>query len=486
MALTGVAARDGGPLVEIRDTEVNGEIRRVLWRDGTVIAVEPPRSVSSAPVAAERIVVDAGGGALLPGLWDHHLHLAAMAAAENSVRVGPPEVADIDGLARVLRSAAPDGTGWIRAVAYHESVAGDLDAIALDAVMGPRASVPVRVQHRTGQMWILNSAAIAAGGLAESASAAVERDATGAPTGRVFADGETAVPRIDPRDVATRIAAVIDGFVADGVTGVTDLTPSGSVEDVEMLRTAAGISGAVRLAWTGAVHLAVPPGAPGRVAAKFLPPDHADPDLDELIAGFRAAREAGTPVAVHCVTRVGAVVAIAAWREVGAAPGDRMEHGAVLDGSMMSELRDMGVAVVTQPNFVAERGDHYLADVAPDDVGHLWRCGSLRTAGVRVAGGTDAPFGGRDPWAAMRAAVDRRTPSGTLLGAHEALHPADALALFLGRPDRPWEMRRVAPGEATDLCLLGVPAAEALGRLERTVVRATIGAGGVREVSGAR
>ena len=34
--------------------------------------------------------LDAGGGALLPGLHDHHLHLFALAAAEASLRCGPP------------------------------------------------------------------------------------------------------------------------------------------------------------------------------------------------------------------------------------------------------------------------------------------------------------------------------------------------------------------------------------------------------------
>ena len=41
---------------------------------------------------------DAGGGALLPGLHDHHLHLMALAAEANSLPCGPPDVCDADGL----------------------------------------------------------------------------------------------------------------------------------------------------------------------------------------------------------------------------------------------------------------------------------------------------------------------------------------------------------------------------------------------------
>src|SRR5207237_2608274 len=103
-------------------------------------------------------VIDAGGSAVVPGLHDHHIHLAATAAARQSVLVGPPAVTDAVGLAAALRTAdadLPPGT-WLRAVGYHESVAGDLDRWWLDAVVGGR---PVRVQHRSGAAWVLNTAA---------------------------------------------------------------------------------------------------------------------------------------------------------------------------------------------------------------------------------------------------------------------------------------------------------------------------------------
>ena len=41
------------------------------------------------PEAGEE-VLEAEGAALIPGLHDHHIHLLALAAAERSVRCGPP------------------------------------------------------------------------------------------------------------------------------------------------------------------------------------------------------------------------------------------------------------------------------------------------------------------------------------------------------------------------------------------------------------
>src|SRR5206468_2191929 len=108
--------------------------------------------------------------------------------------------------------------------------------------------------------------------------------------------------------------------------------------------------------------------------------------------------------------------------------------------------------LVTQPAFVAERGDAYLAEVDADDVPYLYPCASLLTAGVAVGGSTDAPFGGLDPWRAMAAAVARSTPSGAVVGPGERLDSARAMELFMTPPATPGgRARRVAVGAAADL-----------------------------------
>ncbi len=106
---------------------------------------------------------------------------------------------------------------------------------------------------------------------------------------------------------------------------------------------------------------------------------------------------------------------------MGTVAGDRIEHGAVVPAELRAELARLGLTVVTQPNFVAERGDDYLAEVDPGDQPFLWPCRSLLAAGVAVAAGTDAPFGRPDPWRLVDAAVNRRSPSGAVIGADERL-----------------------------------------------------------------
>src|SRR5439155_12888916 len=94
----------------------------------------------------------------------------------------------------------------------------------------------------------------------------------------------------------------------------------------------------------------------------------------------------------------------------GTAVGDRIEHAGVVPAELVAELARQRLTVVTQPGFVAERGDQYLRDVDADDVAHLYRVRSLLDAGVAVAFGTDAPYGSADPWRVIRAAVDRGAP----------------------------------------------------------------------------
>ena len=204
---------------------------------------------------------EAAGATVIPGLHDHHLHLLAMAAALASVRVGPPTVHDADGLADALTAAdrsRPVGA-WLRAVGYHESVAGPLDRTVLDRLVPDR---PVRVQHRSGAEWTVNSAAVRELGLDQAPLAGVERDPSGAPTGRLRRLDEWLRDRL-PREPVD-LAAVGSLLARYGVTGVTDATPFGDPEGFATL-AAAVRDGALpqRVTVTGGValaHVPVPPG----------------------------------------------------------------------------------------------------------------------------------------------------------------------------------------------------------------------------------
>lgn len=401
-------------------------------------------------------MVDARGGTLIPGLHDHHVHLRAAVAADQSIPVGPPQVNDRDELTRVLAEARPRADGWIRAVGYHDSVAGDLDRHLLDSMV---PAVPLRVQHRSGAMWFMNSAGLVALGR------------PGHPTGRLFREDagvadSTQAADIDFGPISTRLTNY-------GVAGVTEATPNLAAADVDSF-SAALRDGVLR---QRVMMLAPKSGFPAP-SLMFGPVkrilDDDDLDLDALAQWIETVHADDGAVAMHCVTVAQLVVAVTALRTVGPADGDRIEHAAMVPGEMISDLVDLGVTVVTQPNFVAERGDQYLEDIPEADLPMLWRLSSLQRAGVAVAGGTDAPFGDLDPWACMRAARDRLSANGITLSSSERVSARIALALFLGEPHAPAVLRRLVPGVRADLCLLTAAPDVVLEELTADLVSATV------------
>lgn len=448
----------------LRRAEVDGCVVDVRLHDGWIVAL----GSEVEPESGDE-VLDAASGALLPGLHDHHIHLMAFAAARNSVPLGPPEVTDAATFDTALR-AAP-GSGWLRGIGYHESVAGELDRHRLDAVAPQR---PVRIQHRSGAMWVLNSAAMELVDVGPGAPSGVERDAGGVPTGRIYGLDEWLRARLpaDPPD----LAGAATELVSYGVTGLTDATPTEDGNHVAVLADAVA-DGRVpqRLVVTGGLRLPLDAGAAlRRGPVKLIVADHALPALDDLTASIKAAHDRGRPVAIHCVTRAALLLALAAWDDAGPRTGDRVEHAAVAGPAEADRLAAAGITVVTQPGFVVERGDAYLADVEPEDQPDLWPCASLLDCGVAVGGSTDAPFGHADPWRAIAAATTRRTRGGRLLGAEERLDPGWALKLFLTSPDDPGGLpRRVAVGQPADLCLLRLPLDAALEEPSSAHVAAT-------------
>jgi predicted amidohydrolase YtcJ len=460
----------------IRRAELDGRVvADVRVGAGTVVEIGPELAAS-----AHEDVLDARGGALLPGLCDHHLHLYALAAAGRSVACGPPSVTGPQGLAETLARAGADAGGWVRGVGYSDDVAGPLDATALDRLHATR---PVRIQHRSGALWMVNTAGARALGLADAAHPGVERDGHARPTGRLWrADDwlQTRLPGARPPD----LHAVGAHLARLGITHLTDAT-------ADLDDTAIGaIDAAMR---TGALPqrvqmLGAPlgwraPGGPRAPTAgpyKIVLPDSALPGLDELVERIQAAHRAGRAVAVHCVTRESLILLVTALDRVGPRAGDRIEHAALVPAELIPRLRALGLAVVTQPGFLADRGDDYLRDVPTGDHADLYRARSLIDGGVPLAFSSDAPYGPVDPWTAIGTAVRRLTASGRIVGADERLGARRALDAYLGPPGAPGGApRRVTPGAPADLVLLRAPLADALARPAADLVAATLVAGSV-------
>lgn len=451
----------------LRNTEVEGH------RADVVVSGCRTTVCDGAYVDDDHLEIDARGGALLPGLHDHHLHLLAMAADS----VDCSSASTLLELGELLRSA-PDHR--IRATGYHESIGGDLDRHILDRLVLDR---PVRVQHRSGGLWCLNTRALAEVWTILDDSDDVERDAHGEPNGRLWrydARLRTGLPAVVPD-----LAAVGDRLLRLGITGVTDATPdldAGAIALLQNARATDALPQELMLLgapddYTGSAYLTTGP-------AKLLLRDHDLPEVDEVAAWIAARHAAGRPVAVHCVTSDSLAITLAALDTAGPLRGDRIEHAAIVPPGMHADLARLGVYVVTNPGFLRERGDTYLRDVQTDELPFIYPHRSLLEAGVSVCPASDAPYGDPDPWAVIRAAATRETTGGRVLTPSETVAPQAALAGYMSpatAPSGPGSTVHV--GRRGGLCLLEVPLAGSLEDPVAEHVRLVATGGRVEKIS---
>lgn len=422
-------------------------------------------------------VIDAAGAALLPGLHDHHIHLFAAAAAASSVRCGPPEVFDEAQLVAALNAAAARaGSGnWLRGIGYDEAVAGDIDVAWLDQHLPEQ---PVRIQHRTGRLWILNSAALSR--LQVTHDDPVERsDTRTRPTGRVLDGDDWLRARMQSLGDASRpdLSAFSAWLASRGVTGVTDAGVNNGRAELAAfaearrngtLRQSLLLMGNDELnGMADSEELAIGP-------RKFHLLESALPDMDECVAAVQRCHVAGRNAAFHCVTRVELVYALAVLEVAGVRAGDRIEHASVCPPEQLDEISRLGLIVVTQPVLVHDRGDRYLAEVDVHDQPWLYRLDGFLQQGIGLACSSDAPFGDPDPWLGIQAAVTRQTRAGEVLVGQEALVADQALLSYTAPLADPAAWRRALQvGDPADLCLLDRSWEQACRAFMAVQVRAT-------------
>jgi Amidohydrolase family len=296
-------------------------------------------------------------------------------------------------------------------------------------------------------------------------------------TGRLFDDDPWV--REAMRATPPCFGAVSQELAQYGVTGVTDMSASNGLAIAAHFADQSRSGHLLqKVVIAGGLDL-IDSDFHGRLGlgpAKLHLHEWALPELDATVDFVRTAHDQDRAVAVHCTTEVELVFALAALRCAGQSEGDRIEHAGIASDALIEDIAALGLSVVSQPHFIAERGDQYLRDVARDDHLLLYRLAAFKDAHVDLAGGSDGPYGGLDPWAAMRAAMSRTTTAGFVIGAGEALNRDAALALYLADPHDLGSVRTVTPGAPADLCLLHRPWAQS--QIDADAVRMTIIDGG--------
>jgi hypothetical protein len=463
-AATPVATRTPGPVVPTAPPEQAADL---VLLNGKVITVDPSDTISQAVAVKDGLIQAVGTGdevaafvgeatrisdlrgrAVTPGLIDAHNHFQVMGLMGGYyVPFLPPEVKNVEELQAKLAEAVartPEGE-WVQG--YFMVVAEgrlpnkhDLDPVS--------PHHPVWIIQQGGHYGSANSLALRVAGITaatpDPTGGVIERDAGGEPSG-VFYNHRAMdllrrhIPRYTVEMVRENIASTQPLFAACGVTSFQD----NNVRGVDTIGTylEAGrrgemdLRGAVyyTLEWPSDLDRALYEveryedrfmrfagfkfllDGQGKMAYCHEPhngerwdvPTWAPRSFKDAV---RALHDTGLQICVHCVGDAAMDLTLDAFEEAMEAnprpdPRHRVEHAILTTPEATQRMKDLGVVVSTQPQFLRMGGDGFEQLFGEERARRAIVTREWLEAGVPVALGSDAPT---TPW---------YTPQVTLFGA---------------------------------------------------------------------
>jgi predicted amidohydrolase YtcJ len=436
----------GGKVITVDSSDTIAQA--VAIKDGLIQAVGDDETVR-ALVGEKTQVIDLGGQAVTPGLIDPHNHLQVWGQLQGFyVPLMPPEVKTMDDLRERLAEAisqTPEGE-WVKG--YFITVMGgglpnrhDLDPVS--------PNHPVWIMQQGGHYGSANSLALQIAGITadtpDPVGGVIERETNGEPSG-VFYNHRAMdvlrrhVPQPTVEMVRDNIAAAQPIFAAAGVTTFHDNNVRGvntvgayfdtdrqggmlirgqvhytlewpidlerALKEVEyyqgngFMRFAGFkflLDGQPKMAYCHQPHNGVRWDTP-----TWQPQTFKD--------AVRALHDTGLQICVHCVGDAAVDLTLDAFEEAMNAnprpdPRHRIEHCILSTPQATQRIKDLGVVVSTQPQFIRLGGDHYVDMFGEERAKRAIVTREWLEAGIPVALGSDAPT---TPWL---------TPQVTLFGA---------------------------------------------------------------------
>ena len=487
----------------------------VLAVDDRIELVGPDDAVRAAAPPDARLV-DLGGRTLLPGFVDAHDHLAFTGAELGQVDVRFPGVGSIaDLVARIAEVAerTPDGV-TIRAVGMNDRAYPDGRLPTRWDLDEATRVHPVLVTHMSGHHALANSAALAARGVtddtADPPGGHLGRDERGRLTGYAFDAAQQLVvpPGVDIghhgpgfhddaplEEVVGDIDRACRAYLAAGVTSICDAQvtrremaayrearrrgllgvrvtamPISSQQDAFAELGLAGRIGDDRLAigpmkfyadgalTGGTACFSVPYGRDGEFSGSLYWSSEV-----AFSAAIGRAHADGWQVGVHAQgDRAIDRVLDAFEAALRSFPRDdarhRIEHCGGPRPDQLRRMASLGVLAVGQPRYIHDAGDDWLRAFDPARAHRLQPYREFRMAGVGYVISTDAPVASYRPVDTLSSALLRRTASGAVLGADQALGLEEALRAYTIDAARSFfvdhRLGSLEPGKLADLCVL--------------------------------
>lgn len=433
-------------MTTLTNARLDDRIVDVHLDDGCIAAISPAGSSSTGES------IDLEGRWLLPGLWDHHVHLTQHALTlrrvDLSAASSAAEAASV--MAAALVASPPEPGLPLVGGGFRDGLWPDAPRFELlDVAVGDTPAVLVSGDLHT--TW-LNSAALAKYGFG------------GHPTGVLVEDDCFAVTAA-LQDVPE---ATLDRWLTDaaaqaaarGVVGVVELEMAANIdnwrrrftEGFRGLRIEAGVYtryldeaiaagyrtgdaldvegmltvGPFKILTDGSLNtrtafcVEVYPGTTERGLLTVA--------TAELLPLLRAAVEGGIAPAVHAIGDDAVRLVLDAFELLDAAPlprGTRMEHAQLVRPEDFPRFAALGVAVSAQPEHAMD--DRDVAErYWPGRTHRSFALRTLLDSGAELLLGSDAPVSPLDPWTTLSAAVTRARDG------REPWHPEQAISVAEG------------------------------------------------------
>jgi predicted amidohydrolase YtcJ len=395
-------------------------------------------------------VIDAKGGAVLPGFDDAHVSLIAGGLARDGVQLfGAATLEEMQQRVTAWASSRPEAA-WVTGGGWSYDAFADLPMRAqLDAAVSDR---PAQLLSVDGQALWLNSRALEAARITRRTPnpkhGVIVRDRRGDPTGLLKGSAmilaEKALPKPTREDRAKALQLAIRDAQQRGITSVQDLGAApGDLDLYDAARDAGTLALRVYAAVpaarttpddldaiakrypddpllkTGIATITLDGSVESQTAAvlaPYSPKGSTDgdlrippADLSKLVAMLDAR---GWQIAIDAAGDRGARLALDAYGAVaknaqGAkAPRHRIENVTVVDGEDLPRFGALGVIASLLP-LRATEGQNWSKNMGPERAPLGWPSRSLSAAGAHLAFGTDWPRLPLDPLAGLRAAVTR-------------------------------------------------------------------------------
>ena len=484
-AAAGAAAlgggRPAGATLAVADTVLTGgkvvtmdsadsTAQAVALKDGLVLQVGSDAAIMALAGPATR-AIDLRGRTVTPGLIDSHLHFQIVPQFGGFyVDFMPPEVSTVAEMQEKLadETAKVPAGAWIQAVFM--SIEGgraptrqELDVASPDH--------PVFMMQLGGHFATANSVALAVAGItaatANPVGGILERDEHGELTGLLYNHQAMDMvrrwaPRYGDERITEGIITTQPLFAASGVTSYhdTNIRGANAIADYQNVARAGKMSlrstlyftleypSDLTIALNQLDHYLDPfcrlAGAKflidGQTTTFYCYEPHNGVSWQTTTwdqAAFKqAVRElhaAGMQVAVHCGGDAALDLTLDAFEEAMNAhprsdPRHRIEHCILSKPASTQRMKDLGVCISTQPQFIRLAGDYYPTILGTDRMSRIIVTREWLEAGIPVALSSDAPT---TPWyqpqVTLTSAQARRTPTSVQVGPEQSLTIAESL-----------------------------------------------------------